>query len=147
MGGNGLVPAKTCGASDAVASGTASGTECVLYLTVGAGVDVAIYAVGMPQTFRMALDIVRPCGRVANVGVHGKPVDLHLEDLWIRNINISMGLVNANSTPMLLKLVAQKKIPAGKFATHHFPLGKIMDAYDTFSRAAETKALKVVLSR
>lgn len=144
---NRLGQAKEFGATDAVASGTTSWKQEVLDLTDGAGVDVAIEAVGVPQTFSMALDIVRPGGRVANVGVHGKPVDLHLEDLWIRNINISMGLVNANSTPMLLKLVAQKKIPAGKFATHHFPLGKIMDAYDTFSRAAETKALKVVLSR
>ncbi|HSP53881.1 MAG TPA: alcohol dehydrogenase, partial [Cryobacterium sp.] len=90
---------------------------------------------------------VRPGGNVANVGVHGKPVELHLENLWIQNINISMGLVNTNTTPMLLKLVAQKKIPAAKLATHRFSLDQIMEAYDTFSRAAETKALKVVISR
>ena len=144
---NRLDQAAGFGATDAVLSGTGTWRQQVLDLTDGAGVDVAIEAVGIPETFGMALDIVRPGGRVANVGVHGKPVNLHLEDLWIRNINISMGLVNANSTPMLLKLVAQKKIPAERFATHHFPLEKIMEAYDTFSNAAETKALKVVLNR
>jgi alcohol dehydrogenase len=89
---------------------------------------------------------VRPGGNVANVGVHGKAVELHVEDLWIRNINISMGLVNTNTTPMLLKLVAQLKIPADSFATHHFTFDEFMEAYDTFARAAETKALKVVIT-
>lgn len=83
---------------------------------------------------------------MANVGVHGKPVELHLENLWIQNINISMGLVNTNTTPMLLKLVAQGKIRAEKFATHHFSFDQFLDAYDTFSRAAETKALKVIIT-
>ncbi|MFB9857090.1 zinc-binding dehydrogenase [Paenarthrobacter aurescens] len=119
----------------------------VLALTDGAGVDVAMEAVGVPETFDMALRLVRPGGHVANIGVHGKPVELPLQDLWIQNINISMGLVNTNTTPMLLRLVAQHKLPADKFATHHFGLEQIMDAYDTFSRAAETGALKVVLSR
>jgi alcohol dehydrogenase len=95
----------------------------------------------------MATEIVRPGGHVANVGVHGKPVELHLEELWIQNISISMGLVNANTTPMLLKLVVQKKIPADKLATHHFTFDQMLDAYDTFGRAAETKALKVVIAR
>jgi alcohol dehydrogenase len=93
----------------------------------------------------MCADIVRPGGNVANVGVHGKSVELHVENLWIQNINISMGLVNANTTPMLLKLVAQKKVPAEKFSTHHFTFDQFMEAYDTFARAAETKALKVVI--
>ncbi|WP_091467007.1 zinc-dependent alcohol dehydrogenase family protein [Paenarthrobacter nitroguajacolicus] len=119
----------------------------VLTLTDGAGVDVSMEAVGIPETFDMALRLVRPGGYVANIGVHGKPVQLPLQDLWIQNINISMGLVNTNTTPMLLRLVAQHKLPADKFATHHFGLEQIMDAYDTFSRAAETGALKVVLSR
>ena len=144
---NRLEHAGEFGATNTVVSGTSTWKEQVLALTNGAGVDVAIEAVGIPATFSMAIDIVRPGGRVANVGVHGKSVELHLEDLWIRNIVISMGLVNANTTPMLLKLVAQKKIPAARFGTHHFPLEKIMDAYDTFSRAAETKALKVVITR
>ncbi|TQS91373.1 alcohol dehydrogenase [Arthrobacter sp. TS-15] len=119
----------------------------VLALTDGAGVDVSMEAVGIPETFDMALRLVRPGGHVANIGVHGKPVQLPLQDLWIQNINISMGLVNTNTTPMLLRLVAQHKLLADRFATHHFGLEQFMDAYDTFSRAAETGALKVVLSR
>ncbi|TFC41753.1 alcohol dehydrogenase [Cryobacterium sp. TMT1-21] len=144
---NRLEQARLFGATDAVVSGAADWKEQVLALTDGAGVDVAIEAVGIPETFSMALDVVRPGGNVANVGVHGKSVELHLENLWIQNINISMGLVNTNTTPMLLKLVAQHRIPAEKLATHRFSFDQILDAYDTFSRAAETKALKVVISR
>ncbi|GAA3871018.1 zinc-dependent alcohol dehydrogenase family protein [Leifsonia kafniensis] len=144
---NRLEQSREFGATETVLSGAADWKEQVLALTDGAGVDVAIEAVGIPQTFTMATEIVRPGGHVANVGVHGKPVELHLEKLWIQNINISMGLVNANTTAMLLKLVAQKKIPADKLATHHFTFDQMLDAYDTFGRAAETKALKVVISR
>ena len=127
-------------------SGDADWKEQVIALTDGQGVDVAIEAVGIPATFSMCTDIVRPGGNVANVGVHGKSVELHVENLWIQNINISMGLVNANTTPMLLKLVAQNKVPAEKFATHHFSFDQFLEAYDTFARAAETKALKVVIT-
>ena len=144
---NRLEAARGFGATDVVVSGSATWREQVLALTDGAGVDVAIEAVGIPQTFTMATQIVRPGGNVANVGVHGAPVDLHLEDLWIQNITISMGLVNASSTPMLLKLVARGKIAAEKLATHHFGFDQFLEAYDTFFRAAETKALKVVISR
>ena len=144
---NRLERARDFGATDTVVSGAADWKEQVLALTDGAGVDVAIEAVGIPQTFTMATEIVRPGGNVANVGVHGKPVDLHLENLWIQNINISMGLVNANTTKMLLKLVASKKLPAEKLATHHFSFDQFLDAYDTFGRASETKALKVIISR
>jgi alcohol dehydrogenase len=144
---NRLERARDFGATDTVVSGAADWKEQVLALTDGAGVDVAIEAVGIPQTFTMATEIVRPGGNVANVGVHGKPVDLHLENLWIQNINISMGLVNANTTKMLLKLVANKKLPAEKLATHHFNFDQFLEAYDTFGRAAETKALKVVITR
>jgi alcohol dehydrogenase len=144
---NRLERAREFGATDTVNTSAADWKEQVLALTDGAGVDVAIEAVGIPQTFDMAVDLVRPGGHVANVGVHGKPVQLHLEDLWIRNINISMGLVNANTTPMLLRLVAQHKIPAEKFATHRFGFDQMMEAYDTFARAAETNALKVVITR
>jgi alcohol dehydrogenase len=143
---NRLTKAKEFGATDVVLSGDADWKEQVISLTDGQGVDVAIEAVGIPATFTMCTDIVRPGGNVANVGVHGKPVELHVENLWIQNINISMGLVNTNTTPMLLKLVAQKKVPAEKFATHHFTFDQFMEAYDTFARAAETKALKVVIT-
>ncbi|KQV05044.1 zinc-dependent alcohol dehydrogenase family protein [Leifsonia sp. Root112D2] len=144
---NRLAKAREFGATDVVLSSANDWREQVLLRTDGAGVDVAIEAVGVPETFGMAIDLVRPGGSVANVGVHGKPVDLHLEDLWIRNITISMGLVNTDTTPLLLKLVAQKKLLAEKFATHHFDFDHIMDAYDTFSHAAQTGALKVVIER
>jgi alcohol dehydrogenase len=143
---NRLEKSREFGATDVVLSSDADWKEQVMLLTDGQGVDVAIEAVGIPATFTMCTDIVRPGGNVANVGVHGKAVELHVEDLWIRNINISMGLVNTNTTPMLLKLVAQQKIPADRFATHHFTFDEFMEAYDTFARAAETKALKVVIT-
>ncbi|MFT4468733.1 zinc-dependent alcohol dehydrogenase family protein [Arthrobacter sulfonylureivorans] len=142
-----LQQARDFGATSAISSRASDWKEEVFALTEGHGADVAIEAVGIPETFDMAVELVRPGGNVANVGVHGRSVELHLENLWIQNINISMGLVNANTTPMLLKLVAQHRIPAEKFATHHFQLTEIVDAYDTFSRAAETKALKVVLTQ
>lgn len=144
---NRLEQALGFGATDTVDSAATDWREHVLALTDGAGVDVSIEAVGLPETFTMAVGLVRPGGRVANVGVHGSGVELALQDLWIRNIGITMGLVNTNTTPMLLKLVAQRKIPAAKFATHTFTFDQVLDAYDTFSRAAETKALKVIINR
>ena len=143
---NRLEKSREFGATDTVVSGSANWKEEVLAMTDGAGVDVAIEAVGVPLTFEMATQIVRPGGHVANVGVHGKAVSLELQNLWIQNISISMGLVNTNTTPLLLKLVMSKKIQAEKFATHFFSFDQFIDAYDTFGRAAETKALKVVIS-
>ena len=142
---NRIEQARRFGATDGVNSGDADWKDQVLALTDGLGVDVAIEAVGIPLTLQMATEIVRPGGHVANVGVHGKPVELALEDLWIKNVVISTGLVNTNTLPMLLKLVASGKIDADAFASHHFALGDILDAYDTFGRAAETKALKIVI--
>ena len=144
---NRVAKAKEFGATDGVDPAAANWKDQVLALTDGWGVDVAVEAVGVPDTFQMCTQIVRPGGRVANVGVHGKPVELQLQDLWIHNITISMGLVNANTTPMLLKLVASGKLNVDNFATHHFKLDEMLDAYDTFGRAAETKALKVVIDR
>jgi alcohol dehydrogenase len=143
---NRVEQAKKFGATDGVVSTDADWKEQVLALTDGLGVDVAIEAVGIPQTFTMCVDIVRPAGHVANVGVHGHPVELALQDLWISNINISMGLVNTNTLGTLLKLVAQKKIVAENFVSHTFTLDNILEAYDVFGRAAETKALKVIIN-
>lgn len=142
---NRIDQASKFGATDGVNSGDADWKEQVLALTDGLGVDVAVEAVGIPRTFGMATEIVRPGGRVANVGVHGSPAELRLQDLWIQNVTISTGLVNTNTLPMLLKLVASGKLDADAFVSHHFALKDILDAYDTFGRAAETKALKVVL--
>ncbi|HEY6684949.1 MAG TPA: zinc-dependent alcohol dehydrogenase family protein [Propionibacteriaceae bacterium] len=144
---NRLDQARGLGATDGVNSGGASWKEEVMAMTDGLGVDVAIEAVGIPLTFDMCTELVRPGGTVANAGVHGRSVELKLQDLWIKDIAITTGLVSATTTPMLLKLVEQHKLPAEKFATHHFSLNQMLDAYDTFGRAAETKALKVVINR
>jgi alcohol dehydrogenase len=144
---NRLEQARAFGATDTVDSGADDWADQVRAMTDGLGVDVAIEAVGIPGTFEACTKIVRPGGAVANVGVHGKPVELALQDLWIMDLSITMGLVSTSTTPMLLKLVAQHKLAAEKFATHHFTFDQMLDAYDTFGRAAETKALKVVISR
>ena len=115
-------------------------------LTGGLGADVAIEAVGVPETFELCTELVRPGGRVANVGVHGHSATLHLETLWIRDLTITMGLVDTFTTPTLLNLVAEGKLDTLPFATHHFPLDETMSAYDTFADAANTHALKVVLA-
>jgi alcohol dehydrogenase len=117
----------------------------VLELTGGLGADVAVEAVGIPETFELCTEIVRPGGHVANVGVHGHPATLHLETLWIRGLTITTGLVDTFTTPRLLKLIAEGRLDATPFATHRFPLEETMAAYDTFAAAAETDALKVVL--
>lgn len=144
---NRLEQARSFGASDVVNIGAEDWIDQVKAMTDGLGVDVAIEAVGIPATFDACTKIIRPGGSVANVGVHGAPVELALQDLWIMDVSITTGLVSANTTPMLLKLVAQHKLAAEKFATHRFTLEQMMDAYDTFGRAAETKALKVVIKR
>lgn len=103
------------------------------------GVDVAIEAVGAPATFDICQQIVRPGGHVANIGVHGHSVDLQIQDLWIKNITITMGLVNTNTTPMLLKTVVSGKIQPEELITHHFKLDEIMKAYEVFGNATEEK--------
>jgi alcohol dehydrogenase len=116
-------------------------------LTRGLGADVVMEAVGTPATFELCTSLVRPGGRVANIGVHGKPATLHLEDLWIRNVTITTGLVDTYSTPKLLDMLVAGQLDTGHMVTHRFALGEIMQAYDVFSRSAQTGALKVVLSR
>ena len=144
---NRLEKSKAFGATDVVDNSDADWVEQVKAMTDGFGVDVAIEAVGIPETFDACTKIVRPGGSVANVGVHGAPVELALQDLWIMDISITTGLVSTNTTPMLLKLVAQDKLAAAAFATHQFTFEQVLDAYDTFGRAADTKALKVVIKR
>jgi len=145
---NRLIQAESFGATDSVNSGYPEWKDEILAMTEGGlGVDVAIEAVGIPQTFDMATEIIRPGGRVANVGVHGRSVELKLQDLWIKDIAITTGLVSATTTPMLLKLVAQGKLTPDKFVSHRFSFDTIMEAYDTFGRASETKALKVIITR
>jgi alcohol dehydrogenase len=114
-------------------------------LTDGAGVDCAIEAVGVPETFELCQSIVAAGGTIANVGVHGVKADLHLEALWDRNITITTRLVDTVSMPMLLRTVRSGRLEPGKLITHRFRLGDIMNAYDTFSHAADSHALKVII--
>jgi alcohol dehydrogenase len=111
----------------------------------GLGVDVAIEAVGVPASFELCTRLVRPGGRVANVGVHGEPAVLHLEDLWIRNVTITTGLVDTDSTPLLLDLLAAGRLDVAGLVTHRFGLDEMQDAYDVFAEAADSGALKVAL--
>ena len=142
-----LDAARTFGADLTVNNGREDAVAYVQGLTDGLGADVAIEAVGVPDTFELCTQLVRPGGHVANIGVHGKPATLHLESLWIRDITITTGLVDTYSTPTLLRLVAARQIDAARFVTHHFKLGEMMEAYDVFQRASDTGALKVVLTR
>ncbi|MEV7775013.1 zinc-dependent alcohol dehydrogenase family protein [Kitasatospora sp. NPDC086791] len=113
----------------------------------GLGVDVAIEAVGVPESFELCTRLVRPGGRVANVGVHGRPAVLHLEELWIRDVTITTGLVDTDSTPLLLDMLAVGRLDVAGLVTHRFGLGEMQEAYDVFADAADTGALKVALFR
>ena len=142
---NRLAVAKRFGATATVNSADGNAAGQVMKLTGGRGVDTAIEAVGIPATFNLCEDIVAPGGTIANVGVHGIKVDLHLEKLWSHNVTITTRLVDTVSIPMLLKTVNSKRIDASQLITHHFKLGQILDAYETFGKAADTKALKVII--
>ncbi len=141
-----LEAAKLFGADVTVNNGREDPLAVVRSLTDGLGADVAIEAVGMPGTFELATELVRPGGHVANIGVHGEPATLHLETLWTRDVTITTGLVDTYSTPTLSRLIATHQLDAARFATHHFRLDQMMEAYDVFSNASETGALKVVIT-
>jgi alcohol dehydrogenase len=142
---NRLAVAKRFGATDTVNSSDDRAVEQVKKLTGGRGVDTAIEAVGIPATFELCEKMIAAGGTIANIGVHGAKVDLHLETLWSHNITITTGLVDTFSIPMLLKTVQSKRIDATKLITHRFKLNQILKAYDTFANAADSKALKVII--
>ena len=146
-------PAKTrrdaaleFGASDALGPDD-DVVRAVLDATDGLGADVVMEAVGVPETFELCTQLVRPGGHVANIGVHGRPATLHLESLWAKDVTITTGLVDTHSTATLLRMVAAGQIDTSKFVTHRFGLPEMPDAYDVFSDAADTGALKVALFR
>ncbi|HET9203384.1 MAG TPA: zinc-dependent alcohol dehydrogenase family protein [Acidimicrobiia bacterium] len=141
-----LDAAKQFGADLTINNGTDDAKAMVAELTGGLGADVAIEAVGVPATFELAASLIRPGGRVANVGVHGEPVTLHLEELWIRNVTITTGLVDTYSTPTLIRLIQGGSINPARLVTHTFDMDQFEEAYDVFSRAGETGALKVLVS-
>ena len=142
---NRLEVAKRFGATAGVNSTDGKAAETVMKMTGGRGVDTAIEAVGIPATFELCEQIVAPGGTIANIGVHGTKVDLHLESLWDRNITITTRLVDTVSTPMLLNILRSHKIDPKLLITHRFKLDQILDAYETFGHAAKTHALKVII--
>jgi alcohol dehydrogenase len=141
-----LEAAKASGADVVVRNG-AGGEDAVRLvtdITGGLGADVVIEAVGTPGTFELCTELVAAGGHVANVGVHGAPATLHLESLWIKDVTITTGLVDTSTTPRLLGLVAGHQLDPSALVTHTFELDQMMAAYDVFSKASETGALKVV---
>ncbi len=143
---NRLEMARKLGATDTLNSTDGKALEAVMKLTGGAGVDTAIEAVGIPATFELCEKLVAAGGTIANIGVHGKPASLHLENLWDRNIAITTRLVDTATIPMLFKTVAAKKIDPTLLITHRFTLTDGEKAYETFGDAAKTKALKVIIT-
>ena len=139
--------AKRLGADVVLDAEPAPALEVVQSLTGGLGADVVMEAVGIPSSFELCTQLVRPGGRVANIGVHGASATLHLETLWIKNVTITTGLVDTSTTPRLLRLLAEHHLDPTPIITHRFGIEQMMEAYDVFSRPAETGALKVVLSR
>ena len=142
---NRLAVGKSFGATDTFNSSKENVVEKIMTLTGGKGVDTAIEAVGVPATFLLCQSIIGPGGVIANIGVHGKSVELHLEDLWSKNITITTRLVDTVTTPMLFKTVQSHKLDAKKLITHRFKISQILDAYDTFANAGKEKSLKVIL--
>jgi alcohol dehydrogenase len=142
---NRLEVARSFGATDVVNSSTGNAKELIDAITGGRGVDTAIEAVGIAASFQLCTEIVAPGAVVANIGVHGKKVDLHLETLWSHNVTITTRLVDTVSTPMLLRTVLAKRINPKRLITHRFKLDEALQAYDTFGQAAATSALKVIL--
>ncbi|MDP3510882.1 MAG: zinc-dependent alcohol dehydrogenase family protein [Candidatus Melainabacteria bacterium] len=142
---NRLAVASSLGATKIVNSADGKAVEKVMALTNEVGVDVAIEAVGIPTTFDICQSILAPGGRIANVGVHGKPVEFHIEKLWSSNITLTTGLVDTATTPMLLRIVKSGRLDAKKLVSHRYELSEILRAYDTFENAAKERALKLVL--
>lgn len=140
-----LAVAQRFGATATINSAQGDAAAQVMKLTGGRGVDTSIEAVGIPATFKLCQDIIAAGGTIANVGVHGCKVDLNLERLWSHNVTITTGLVDTFSVPMLLKTVQSRRVDAKQLITHRFKLSDILQAYDTFGRAAQTKALKVII--
>ncbi|WP_279075676.1 zinc-dependent alcohol dehydrogenase family protein [Alloscardovia omnicolens] len=141
-----LEASKGFGATDTIVSTTTEEVrDKVLELTDGRGVDIVFECVGYPATFDICQNVVAVGGHIANVGVHGKPVDFNLQDLWIKNITLNTGLVNANTTDMLLEVLKSGKIDATKLITHHFKLSEIDEAYKVFKNAEENHTLKVII--
>ena len=145
MDPNRLDLARSFGATDTIDGRDGKAVEQLMAMTGGKGVDVAIEAVGVPATFDICQEAIAAGGHIANIGVHGKSVELHLEKLWIRNITLTTGLVSTNTIPMLRQTVQSGSLKPAQLITHRFPLNEIIEAYRVFGDAAREKAMKVIL--
>jgi len=143
---NRLKIARAFGATQVVNNGLGNAAEKIMALTGNRGVDVAIEAIGIPASFDICQEIVTAGGHIANIGVHGKPVQLNLDKLWSQNITLTTRLVDTVTTPMLLKTVASGKLQPTQLITHHFTLDQVMQAYDTFANAMQEQTLKVIIT-
>ncbi|NLN56596.1 MAG: zinc-dependent alcohol dehydrogenase family protein [Gammaproteobacteria bacterium] len=146
MDDNRLAMAKELGATHTVNSAKEDAVQRILEITGGRGVDCAMEAVGIEATWDICQNVVKEGGHIANVGVHGKSVNFELNKLWIKNLTITTGLVNANTTGMLLKTCCSGRLPLEKLATHHFKFAEFEKAYDVFKHASDEKALKVMIN-
>ncbi|MDO5685886.1 MAG: zinc-dependent alcohol dehydrogenase family protein [Neisseria sp.] len=142
---NRLAMAKELGATHIINSGKEDAVAKVMELTNGRGVDCAMEAVGVSATFDICQRIVKEGGNVANVGVHGHSVNFEIERLWIKNITLTTGLVNANTTGTLMKSCECGKLPMARLVTHRFKFSEMEKAYDVFKNAAQEKAMKVII--
>jgi alcohol dehydrogenase len=138
--------AKDLGATSIVNAKDGKAAEKIMEMTKGRGVDTAIEAVGVPASFITCEEIIAPGGTIANIGVHGTKVDLHLERLWSRNITITTRLVDTVTTPLLLKMILAKKFDPTVLITHRFKLDHILDAYEKFAHASSNGALKIIIN-
>lgn len=143
---NRLEVAKSFGATEVINNSDGKAVEKVMKMTHKKGVDVAIEAIGIPISFDVCQSIVAAGGRIANIGVHGKPVQLNLDKLWDHNITLTTRLVDTVTTPMLLKTVMSGKIQPKKLITHHFEMKDLIKAYETFGSAMKERALKVIIT-
>ncbi len=143
---NRLEIAKKFGATQVIHNDLGNAAEKIMALTANRGVDVAVEAVGIPASFDICQEIVTAGGHIANVGVHGKPVQLNLDKLWAQNITLTTRLVDTVTTPVLLKAVASGKLQAKQLITHHFSLDQVMQAYDTFGSAMKERVLKIIIT-
>lgn len=145
MDDNRLELAKEVGATHTINSANEDAVTKIMEITSGRGIDCAMEAVGLPVTWDICQKVVKEGGHVANVGVHGQPVNFEIDKLWIKNITVTTGLVNTNTTGMLLKSCEHGKLPLGKLASHHFSFDEMEKAYDVFKHASEQKAMKVII--
>ena len=143
---NRLEVSKKLGATEVINNSDGKAVEKVMALTHNNGVDVAIEALGMSVSFDVCQAIVAAGGHIANIGVHGKPVQLNLDKLWSHNIALTTRLVDTVTTPLLMKMVASGRLQPRQLITHHFTIDQLMQAYDTFGSAMKEHALKVIIS-